>query len=95
MTEHIKIYGVKPRIQYVADGSLRAYSFSFAIFKASDIDVYLDDIKQQSSAYSVTTTAGISGGTVTLNTAPTAGTIITIVRNLSIERTTDFQEGGA
>ena len=37
MTNHIKIYGVKPRIQYVANGNLKKYEFPFAIFKTSDV----------------------------------------------------------
>lgn len=95
MTNHIKIYGVKPRIQYIADGNLKKYEFPFAVFKTSDIDVYLDDKLQDQATYSVFTTPDLAGGEVSFVTAPTNGTMITIIRNLSIERTTDFQEGGA
>ena len=95
MTDHVKIYGVKPRIQYTADGILNTYDFPFAIFSASDIDVYLGDEKQDDSAYSVSGVRSSSGGSVTLNSTPVSGTVITIVRNLSIERSSDFQEGGA
>ena len=38
MTEHVKIYGIKPRIQYVADGTSETYEFPFAIFSTSDIE---------------------------------------------------------
>ncbi len=93
MTDHVKIYGVKPRIQYVADGTLTEYEFPFAIFKTSDIDVYFADTKQESDTYTVSEARHSDGGTVTFELAPESGTIITIVRNLSIERTTDFQEG--
>ena len=95
MTDHVKIYGVKPRIQYTADGILNTYDFPFAIFSASDIDVYLGDEKQDDSAYSVSGVRSSSGGSVTLNSTPVSGTVVTIVRNLSIERSSDFQEGGA
>jgi len=95
MTNHIKIYGVVPRKQYIADGSSTAYEFPFAIFSTDDIEVYLDNIKQSSTLYTVTGVRDSSGGSITFNTAPTLNTIITIVRNLSIERTSDFQEGGA
>ena len=95
MTNHIKIHGVVPRKQYVADGTLATYEFPFAIFSADDIEVYLDDIKQSSATYSVSGVRESDGGSVTFTTAPTSGTVITIVRNLSIERTSDFQEGGA
>ena len=93
MTEHVKIYGVKPRIQYTADGTLTEYEFPFAIFSTSDIDVYFGDAKQESTSYTVSEARHSDGGTVTFESAPEAGTIITIVRNLSIERTSDFQEG--
>ena len=93
MSEHIKVYGVKPRIQYVADGILTTYDFPFATFKASDIEVYLKDIKQATNTYTVLNAGSSDGGSVVFNSAPTSGTVITIVRNLSIERTSDFQEG--
>ena len=95
MTEHIKVYGVTPRIQYVANGTSNAFTFPFVIFATSDIDVYLNDEKQNTNTYTVTGERSSQGGTVTFATAPTSGTTITIVRNLSIERTSDFQEGGA
>ncbi|MBQ4472125.1 MAG: hypothetical protein II942_02640 [Alphaproteobacteria bacterium] len=95
MTEHIKVYGIKPRIQYTANGVLDTFTFPFAIFKAADLAVYLDDTKQQSSAYTISGVRSTQGGSVTFNTAPDSGKIITLVRDLSIERTSDFQEGGA
>ena len=93
MTEHVKIYGVKPRIQYVADGELTTYDFPFATFSASDIEVYLQDVKQATNTYTVLDAGSSDGGSVVFNSAPTSGVVITIVRNLSIERTSDFQEG--
>ena len=93
MTEHVKIYGIKPRIQYTADGTLTEYEFPFAIFKTSDIEVYFGEEKQDTSTYTVSEARHSDGGSVTFESAPTSGTIITIVRNLSIERTSDFQEG--
>lgn len=95
MTNHIKIYGVKPRIQYVANGNLKKYEFPFVIFKTSDVDVYLDDKLLTTSEYEVSVAPDIEGGTISFKVAPSNGTVITIARNLSIERTTDFQEGGA
>ena len=93
MTDHVKIYGIKPRIQYTADGTLTEYEFPFAIFSTSDIDVYFGDSLQDTSTYTVSEARHSDGGSVTFETAPATGTIITIVRNLSIERTSDFQEG--
>ena len=93
MTEHVKIYGIKPRIQYVADGILTIYEFPFAIFKTSDINIYFGDELQDSSSYTVSEERHSDGGSITFESAPASGTIITIVRNLSVERTSDFQEG--
>jgi hypothetical protein len=95
MSNHIKIQGTSPRIQYVADGKINAYEFPFVIFNPSDINVYLNDKVQDSASYSVTMSQNTEGGEISFETAPTSGTIITIVRNLSIKRTTTFQEGGA
>ena len=95
MTTHVKIQGIIPRIQYTADGALTTYEFPFAIFSTEDIEVYLNNTKQDSAAYSVTGVRDSEGGSITFAVAPTSGTTVTIVRNLSIERTSDFQEGGA
>ena len=95
MTDHIKVYGVKPRIQYVANGTSTVYEFPFVIFDTSDVDVYLNDTKQASTSFTVSGVRDSDGGTVTFATAPASGTVISIIRNLSIERTSDFQEGGA
>ena len=92
---HIKLHGVKPRIQYVADGTLTTYEFPFVIFTNADIQVYLNDILQTPETYTVSGVKNTNGGSITFMTPPTNGTIITITRDLSIERTTDFQEGGA
>lgn len=95
MTNHVKIHGIIPRIQYTANGTLTKFDFPFAIFSSDDIDVYLGDTKQASTAYSVSGIQDSDGGSVTFSAAPADGTVVTIVRNLSIERTSDFQEGGA
>lgn len=95
MTEHVKIYGVVPKKQYVADGTLTTFEFPFAIFNESDIEVYLNDTKQSNTTYTVSGVRDSDGGSITFTTAPTASTIITIMRHLSIERQSDFQEGGA
>ena len=95
MTNHVKIHGIIPRIQYTANGTLSTFTFPFAIFAEDNIEVYLDNTKQSDTTYSVSGVRDSEGGSVTFTTAPTSGTIVTIVRNLSIERTSDFQEGGA
>ena len=95
MSNHIKIQGTSPRIQYVADGNLNAYEFPFVIFNPSDINVYFNDKVQDSDTYTVAISKNTEGGEVSFETAPASGISITIVRNLAIKRTTTFQEGGA
>ena len=93
MNNHVKIYGVKPRIQYVADGVSQSYEFPFAIFNSSDVNVYFDDVLQEKNLYVVSKAQNSAGGNVRFESVPSTGTVITIIRNLSIERISDFQEG--
>ena len=95
MTEHIKVRGIKPRIQYISNGILKKYEFPFVIFKTSDINVYLDDVLQDPSTYSVSEPKDSLGGFVLFETVPKKDVIITIIRKLSIERLTDFQPGSS
>lgn len=91
---HIKIGDISPKIQYVADGDILTFTFPFAVFKTSDVEVYFDG-QVQSSGFSVTLNADCDGGFVVFEEAPKDGVLLTIRRYLIIERTTDFQEGGA
>ena len=95
MTTHINIKSIPPRIRYESDGKMTTYTFPFAIFKVEDLKVYFDTALQQLSSYTVSGAGETNGGSVTLSTVPAAGTIITLARELAIERTTDFQEGSA
>lgn len=93
MSTHITIKNIPPRIRYVSDGTNVEYEFPFAVFQNTDLKVYLDNTCQNETTYTVI--GGNDGGKVTFNTPPASGTIITLTRELSIERTTDFQEGVA
>jgi len=90
---HIKIKPVTPRVQYTANGSTTVFPYSFAIFDESDMVVYVDD-DIITTGYTVSGAGQTDGGNVTFDTAPADGTIITLLRNVPIERMTDFQEGG-
>ncbi len=94
MSEHIKISNVVPRIQYIADGVTKVYEFPFSIFKKENIIVYLGE-KIVTNNYTISIGKNKTNGTVAFTTAPMANTVITLVRDLEIERTSDFQEGGA
>lgn len=83
----------KTVVHYIADGEVKEFNFHFQIFEAGDIDVYLDETLTD-SGYNVSIDDNI-GGKVIFNQPPITGTRITIIRNLEIKRTSDFQEGGA
>lgn len=94
MNNDITIDKIRPRARYIADGTNVEFPFLFSIFTAEDLDVYLNDILQKSSIY--TTVINNDGnGKIIFNTVPDKGEIITIIRNLEIKRTSDFQESGA
>lgn len=94
MTAQVIVGAVTPRIQYVADGAQTAFPFPFVIFKTTDLQVYIGDVLL-TGGYTISGVASSDGGTVTLDVAPAADLRITLRRKLSIERVTDFQEGGA
>lgn len=90
---HIKIKPVTPRVQYTGNGSTTVFPYSFPIFDESEMVVYEgDDVI--TTGYTVSNAGQTDGGNVTFATAPADGTKITLLRNVSIERMTDFQEGG-
>ncbi len=94
MSDNITIKNIKPKIQYRADGTTNIYSFPFNIFKPENVTVYFGSVKQ-TEGYTVSLGENDDGGTVCFDTIPEKDTIITIVRRMVIERTSDFQAGGA
>jgi len=95
MADHIQINDISPRIQYTADGSQTAFTYPFPIFEDADIEVYVDEaLKVLSTDYTVSGAGTDNGGSVTFLTAPTADASVTLIRNLTVERTSDFQESG-
>lgn len=94
MSEDIIINAVSPKVRYIADGITKSFSFVFPIFSDQDMDVYIDDTLIK-SGYSITGVGTSEGGEVIFNTAPKNGKSITLLRNLDIKRTSDFQESGA
>jgi hypothetical protein len=94
MPGHIQVGDAVPRVQYAANGSQTAFTFLFPIFTAADMEVWLDDVRQSPSAYSISG-AGISaGGTVLFAVPPANGVLVTLRRRLAIARTSDYQDDG-
>lgn len=94
MSDHIQIGATAPRIQYTADGAQTVFPYPFPIFEAADLEVYLDAVAQ-SSGFTVSGVGISAGGSVLFASAPAAGALVTLRRNIAIARTSDFQEGGA
>ena len=73
--------------------------FGTAMKNTDDIEVYVDGVKQTyTTHYTVLLNVGDASnknGTVQFVTAPANASTITIVRDVELSRTTDFQRGGA
>ena len=93
MTEHIKMPAVTPIVRYNADGVQTVFTYPFPIFASEDLSVYLNGAKQI-SGFTITGAGETAGGNVTFDTAPADKTIVTLTRELPIERLTDYLEGG-
>jgi len=95
MAEHIQVGDISPRAQYSGDGTRTAFPYPFPIFADDDIEVYEDtSLKTLTIDYTVSDAGQSSGGEVTFGTAPAASAIVTLRRNVTIERTSDFQQSG-
>ena len=95
---HVTIPDVAPRVQYSVGGtSTTNFTIPFAYFNQTDIVVYVGTtLKTISTDYTITGVAadvGFSGGTVVLTTGVT-NTTVTIVRDVPVERVTDFPTNG-
>lgn len=95
MTDHILVKNIPPRIQYVADGENKTFEFPFIIFHNTDLKVYVGEELQNKNFYTISTYENSTGGSITFEVAPVTGNIVTLVRELPIERTSDFQEGSS
>jgi hypothetical protein len=92
---------VTPRLQYVAGVAQTNFDYDFSIFTSADLIVVVDGVtKALNTDYTVTraeeedTDPETHGGTVTFLVAMTGGEIITIYRDIAIERSTDIAQNG-
>lgn len=93
MTEHLQINDVAPRIQYGCDGIQAAYIYPFAVFRAADLEVWLDGVRVN-SGFSVSGAGISSGGVVVFAVPPAQGSRLTLRRRVALERVSDFQTDG-
>jgi hypothetical protein len=87
-----------PRDQYTATGGQVAFSYTFEIAAEGDIAVLqngtLLNLGTGAGEYAVTGVGSDTGGVVTLVTGATAGDIITLYRDMALERLTSYTNGG-
>ena len=93
MPEHIKMPAVEPLVRFVADGIETVFVYGFPIFASEDMAAYLNGAKQI-SGFTVNGAGQTAGGNVTFDSAPASGVIVTLARELPLERVTDYLEGG-
>lgn len=93
MSEHIRIGPKVPRNQYIADGVLTSFDFTFPVMKETDLEVWLNDTRQE-AGYNLSGLGQDDGGNVVFETAPPQGHVVTLRRWLEIARMSDFSEGG-
>lgn len=93
MAEHIKMPDVSPIVRYLADGTMTEYEYGFPIFASEDLAVYLNGAKQ-ASGFTINGAGDTAGGSVMFDVAPAESIVITLARELPIERVTDYLEGG-
>lgn len=101
----ITINDITPRRQYTATAGQIVFSFPFPFFEDADLKVYrtpagnqpndANDILTLNTDYTVTGADTQNGGDVTLvGIIPSNGDIITIVREIALSRTADYQVAG-
>ena len=93
MPEHIRIGDIAPRVHYVADGVQTAFTYPFPIFEPGDIEV-LANGATANFGFTIEGAGASTGGAIRYGAPPLAGTRITILRRLAVERVTDFQSNG-
>lgn len=83
------------RVQYTATAAQTFFDYTYPIFTDSDLVVDVDGVTQAlDTDYTVAGETEDAGGTITFVTPMTGGEIVTIYSELTIERTTDFQQNG-
>ena len=93
MTDHIKMPGIEPIVRYVANGTQTEFEYPFPVFASEDLKIYFDGAVQY-AGFDVEDAGNTEGGNVSFDLAPANGIIVTLQRDLPLERMTDFLEGG-
>ena len=94
----INIADNNPRVQYsVAEGATQStFSVPFEFFDNEDLTVYVDNVQKVLDFHYTVTGGDGSTGTITMSvTGATGGSTVTITRDVTLERITDFPVSGA
>lgn len=82
-----------PVITYTANGSVTTFSFPFRVIKQSDLHVYQNGVESV-GGFTVSGIDNPAGGSITFTVAPINGTLVRLQRTTSVDRSTDYVEGG-
>lgn len=83
------------KVTFTGNASTVDFAFTFRVFAAADLEVYLDGVlKTLTTHYSVTIDSSVEGGTVTFVTAPGSGVSVLIKRVLAYTQPSDLPTEG-
>jgi len=83
------------RNQYIATAGQTVFAYTFEVYDKDDLVVLQNSTTlSEGSNYTVSGVGSDSGGNITLAVGATAGDVITIYRDMALERTTDYQNSG-
>jgi len=86
---------LSPRVQYIAAAAQTDFDYPFPIFEDDNLVVLIGNVSQTlTTDYTVSGEGNDAGGTLTFLAPRTAGEIVTIYRDIPIERITDFATNG-
>lgn len=84
-----------PRVQYTAAAAQDEFDYDFPIFEEEDLVVYVDGALQAlDTDYTVDGEGNDAGGSITFLTPLDGGEVVTIYRDIPIQRTSDYQQNG-
>ena len=83
------------RNQYTATSGQTVFPYTFEIYNKDDVAVLQNGIViSEGTNYTVSGVGNDGGGNITLTVGATAGDVITIYRDMALERETDYQNSG-
>ena len=83
------------RNQYTATAGQTIFAYTFEVYNKNDLVVLQNGATlSEGTNYTVSGVGSDSGGNITLTSGATAGDIITVYRDMALERLTDYQNAG-